>query len=42
MSQQGICSASRKAPQRLPLAMLSGMSFFEVLRQKLKWSGSAF
>jgi NAD+ kinase len=31
-----------KAPQRLPLAMLSGMSFFEVLRQKLKWSGSAF
>lgn len=30
-----------KAPQRLPLAMLPGMSFFEVLRQKLKWSGSA-
>src|SRR5205814_10384474 len=26
-----------KAPQRLPLAMLPGMSFFEVLRQKLKW-----
>jgi NAD+ kinase len=30
-----------KAPQRLPLAMLPGMPFFEVLRQKLKWSGTA-
>ncbi len=30
-----------KAPQRLALAMLPGMSFFEVLRQKLKWSGTA-
>jgi len=30
-----------KAPQRLPLAMLPGMSFFEVLRQKLNWSGTA-
>ena len=30
-----------KAPYRLSIAMLSGMSFFEVLRQKLKWSGSA-
>ncbi len=30
-----------KAPHRLPLAMLPGMSFFEVLRQKLKWSGAA-
>src|SRR5581483_6187740 len=30
-----------KAPRRLPLAMLPGMSFFEVLRQKLKWSGTA-
>ncbi len=30
-----------RAPQRLPLAMLPGMSFFEVLRQKLKWSGTA-
>jgi NAD+ kinase len=30
-----------QAPQRLPLAMLPGMSFFEVLRQKLKWSGTA-
>ena len=31
----------RKATQRLSLAMLPGMSFFEVLRQKLKWSGTA-
>ena len=30
-----------KAPSRLPLAMLSETSFFEVLRQKLKWSGTA-
>ena len=31
----------RKAAHRLALAMLPGMSFFEVLRQKLKWSGTA-
>ena len=30
-----------KARQRLPLAMLPGVSFFDVLRQKLKWSGAA-
>jgi NAD+ kinase len=30
-----------KAPGQLPLAMLQEMSYFEVLRQKLKWSGSA-
>lgn len=30
-----------QAPQRLALAMLPGTSFFEVLREKLKWSGSA-
>ena len=30
-----------QAPQRLPLAMLPGTTFFEVLRQKLKWSGTA-
>ncbi len=30
-----------KSPHRLSLAMLPGMSFFEVLRQKLKWSGTA-
>ena len=31
----------RKATRSLALAMLPGMSFFEVLRQKLKWSGTA-
>ena len=31
----------RKAAHRLSLAMLPGMTFFEVLRQKLKWSGTA-
>ena len=30
-----------RAPQRLPLAMLPGVSFFDVLREKLKWSGAA-
>jgi NAD+ kinase len=30
-----------QAPERLQLAMLPGTTFFEVLRQKLKWSGSA-
>jgi NAD+ kinase len=30
-----------KAPQTLSLALLPGVSFFEVLRHKLKWSGSA-
>ena len=30
-----------KASYRLPLAMLPEMTFFEVLRQKLKWSGTA-
>ncbi len=31
----------RKATKTLPLAMLPDMSFSEVLRQKLKWSGAA-
>lgn len=31
----------QRADLELPLAMLPEMSFFEVLRQKLKWSGSA-
>ena len=31
----------RKAKQCVPLAVLPGVSFFEVLRQKLKWSGTA-
>jgi len=30
-----------RAPRCLPLAMLPGVSFFDVLRQKLKWSGAA-
>ncbi len=30
-----------RASQKLPLAMLPGVSFFDVLRQKLKWSGAA-
>ncbi len=30
-----------KAKERLSLAMPPGVSFFEVLRQKLKWSGTA-
>lgn len=29
-----------RAAQRLPLAMMPGVSFFSVVRQKLKWSGS--
>ncbi len=35
------CIRITKAPRALPLAMLPGMPFFEVLRQKLKWSGTA-
>ena len=31
----------RKAAKTLPLAVLSGVSFFSVLRQKLKWGGSS-
>ena len=31
----------RKSAQELSLAMLPGLSFCEVLREKLKWSGSA-
>jgi NAD+ kinase len=31
----------RKSSHDLPLAMLPEMSFLEILRQKLKWSGSA-
>lgn len=31
----------RRAKHDLPLAMPPGISFFEVLRQKLKWSGTA-
>jgi NAD+ kinase len=31
----------QKAAKTLPLAVLSGVSFFNVVRQKLKWSGSS-
>jgi len=31
----------RKSTLELPLAMLPELSFCEVLREKLKWSGSA-
>lgn len=39
--QPGDIIRIRKSSRTLPLAMLPGMSFSEVLRQKLKWSGSA-
>ena len=39
--QEGDFIRIRKSPLKLPLAMLPGLSFSEVLRQKLKWSGSA-
>lgn len=32
----------KKAAQSLPLAALPGVSFFSVVRQKLKWRGSSF
>ncbi len=31
----------RKAPQTLPLAVMPGVSFFSVVRQKLRWRGSS-
>ncbi len=40
-----VCSGDmvhiRKAKHCLPLAVMPGVSFFEVLRQKMKWSGTA-
>lgn len=36
----GVVVAIRKAPTALHLAALPDMSFFSVVRQKLKWSGS--
>jgi NAD+ kinase len=38
--QRGAVVTVRKAAQSLPLAALPGVSFFSVVRQKLKWSGS--
>ena len=36
----GAVVAIRKAAQTLPLAVMPDVSFFSVVRQKLKWSGS--
>jgi len=36
----GSVVAIRKAKKTLPLAVMPGVSFFSVVRQKLKWSGS--
>ncbi len=39
--EEGDLIRIRKSPHKLPLAMLPDLSFCEILRQKLKWSGSA-
>ncbi len=36
----GVTVRGRKAPRELPLAAMPGVSFFGVVRQKLKWRGS--
>ena len=38
--EQGSVVEIRKAKKTLPLAVLPEVSFFSVVRQKLKWSGS--
>ncbi len=38
--ESGSVVTVRKSPQSLPLAALPGVSFFSVVRQKLKWRGS--
>jgi NAD+ kinase len=38
--ETGAVVAIRKAKQSLPLAVMPDVSFFSVVRQKLKWSGS--
>jgi NAD+ kinase len=38
--EQGSTVVVRKAKQTLPLAVLADVSFFSVVRQKLKWRGS--
>ncbi|MDQ6655740.1 MAG: NAD(+)/NADH kinase [Verrucomicrobiota bacterium] len=40
--EPGSIVTARKAAQTLPLAALPGVSFFSVVRQKLKWRGSNF
>jgi NAD+ kinase len=37
---KGAVVSVRKAAKTLPLAVMPGVSFFSVVRQKLKWSGS--
>ncbi len=39
--EEGDLIRIRQSPHKLPLAMLPDLSFSEILRQKLKWSGSA-
>lgn len=39
--EEGDLIRIRKSAQQLPLAMLPGLSFGQILREKLKWSGSA-
>jgi NAD+ kinase len=38
--EAGSTVAIRRSHRVLPLASLPGVSFFNVVRQKLKWSGS--
>jgi NAD kinase len=38
--ERGSVVEIRKAKKTLPLAVLPEVSFFSVVRQKLKWSGS--
>ena len=38
--EAGAVVSTRKAKKTLPLAVLPDVSFFSVVRQKLKWSGS--
>lgn len=39
--EEGDVIRIRKSLKKLPLAMLPGLSFGQILREKLKWSGSA-
>lgn len=39
--EPGSCVTVRKARQTLPLAAMPGVSFFSVVRQKLRWRGSS-
>ena len=39
--EAGSAVTVRKSPQTLPLAVMPGVSFFSVVRQKLRWRGSS-